>query len=235
MRPEKKKKCNRIMRFWKTVFGFREPYRFLVDGTFVQLSVKMKSSLVEDISQILGGKCIPVITSCALEELRRLGPRYTEAITIAKTFYRLKCGHDVAAVSETQAAEESKALQDSTTDARPTKKQKKAAALQRRQSKNLVDVKKCLCDIIGDSNERKYVVGSQDAEVIRAMRARVGVPLIHFHRSQIVFEQPSTRTQKFVAEQETKKINELPEWEAAYFQRKKADTQRQKRGREKAD
>lgn len=43
----------------------------------------------------LYAKCIPIITSCVMAELEKLGPRYRIALRIARDerFERLKCSH----------------------------------------------------------------------------------------------------------------------------------------------
>lgn len=51
------------MRFYKVTYGFREPYKVLVDGNFVHASLELHAgSPAERIEQLLGAKCRCFVT-----------------------------------------------------------------------------------------------------------------------------------------------------------------------------
>ncbi|KAI1004065.1 hypothetical protein K3495_g4141 [Podosphaera aphanis] len=71
------------------------PYSVLVDTNFLSHTVQRKLPLLETMMDTLYAKCIPVITSCVMAELEKLGPRYRIALRIARDerWERLRCDH----------------------------------------------------------------------------------------------------------------------------------------------
>lgn len=63
MRVKKQKQLRRHVRFYKTCFGFREPFKVLCDGTFVHYCLTQKiGSLQDSLSTILGAPAKPMVT-----------------------------------------------------------------------------------------------------------------------------------------------------------------------------
>ncbi|TVY16541.1 rRNA-processing protein FCF1 [Lachnellula arida] len=73
------------------------PYSVLVDTNFLSHTVQRKLPLLETLMDTFYAKCcqIPVITSCVMAELEKLGPRYRIALRIARDerWERLQCDH----------------------------------------------------------------------------------------------------------------------------------------------
>ncbi|KAH8747412.1 Fcf1-domain-containing protein [Hyaloscypha finlandica] len=71
------------------------PYSILVDTNFLSHCVQRKLPLLETLMDTLYAKCIPIITSCVMAELEKLGPKYRIALRIARDerWERLKCDH----------------------------------------------------------------------------------------------------------------------------------------------
>lgn len=71
------------------------PYSILVDTNFLSHTVQRKLPLLETLMDTFYAKCVPVITSCVMGELEKLGPRYRIALRIARDerFERLQCDH----------------------------------------------------------------------------------------------------------------------------------------------
>jgi len=71
------------------------PYSVLIDTNFLSHTVQRKLPLLESLMDCLYAKCIPIITSCTMAELEKLGPRYRIALRIARDerWERLKCDH----------------------------------------------------------------------------------------------------------------------------------------------
>lgn len=71
------------------------PYSVLVDTNFLSHTVQRKLPLLESMMDTLYAKCIPILTSCVLAELEKLGPKYRIALRIAKDerWERLACDH----------------------------------------------------------------------------------------------------------------------------------------------
>jgi U3 small nucleolar RNA-associated protein 23 len=73
------------------------------------------------------------------------------------------------------------------------------------------DVTKVIAHLIGDRNERKLVVCTQEVELRKALRAVPGVPLIYLNRSVLVFEDISRATLAIVRQQDKAKMSKLDE------------------------
>ncbi|KAL8970906.1 MAG: hypothetical protein Q9197_003563 [Variospora fuerteventurae] len=71
------------------------PYSVLVDTNFLSHTVQHKLELLSTMMDCLYAKCIPIITSCVMAELEKLGPKYRIALRIARDerWERLKCDH----------------------------------------------------------------------------------------------------------------------------------------------
>ncbi|KAN0089856.1 FCF1 small subunit [Hyaloscypha variabilis] len=71
------------------------PYNILVDTNFLSHCVQRKLPLLETLMDTLYAKCIPIITSCVMAELEKLGPKYRIALRIARDerWERLNCDH----------------------------------------------------------------------------------------------------------------------------------------------
>ncbi|TVY49920.1 rRNA-processing protein FCF1 [Lachnellula cervina] len=71
------------------------PYSVLVDTNFLSHTVQRKLPLLETLMDTFYAKCIPIITSCVMAELEKLGPRYRIALRIARDerWERLQCDH----------------------------------------------------------------------------------------------------------------------------------------------
>ncbi|KAF2652261.1 Fcf1-domain-containing protein [Lophiostoma macrostomum CBS 122681] len=71
------------------------PYSVLVDTNFLSHTVQHKLDLLPSLMDLLYAKCTPIITSCVMAELEKLGPKYRIALRIARDerWERLKCEH----------------------------------------------------------------------------------------------------------------------------------------------
>ncbi|KAF2237563.1 rRNA-processing protein-like protein FCF1 [Viridothelium virens] len=71
------------------------PYSILVDTNFLSHTVQHKLDLLPTMMDCLYAKCTPIITSCVMGELEKLGTKYRIALKIARDerWERLKCSH----------------------------------------------------------------------------------------------------------------------------------------------
>ena len=81
--------------FFKHNSALVPPYNVLVDTNFVNHTVQRKLSLLESLMDCLYAKCNPIITSCVMAELEKLGPKYRLALRVARDerWERLECDH----------------------------------------------------------------------------------------------------------------------------------------------
>uniref|UniRef100_A0A0E0G6E2 UTP23 sensor motif region domain-containing protein n=1 Tax=Oryza nivara TaxID=4536 RepID=A0A0E0G6E2_ORYNI len=97
MRVKRRSKNRKVVRFYASCFGFREPYRVLVDGTFVHHLLSHSLLPADDALQSLlsASRPPPLFTSkCVLAELRRLGKSHADAFDAAALLATAKCEHD---------------------------------------------------------------------------------------------------------------------------------------------
>lgn len=94
MRVRRHKNFRRTLRFFRLAFGIQEPYKVLVDGTFLTHALREKIHVKEQLPKLLSGRATPMVTGCVLAELRNLRDKGLGASIIAKGYYRVKCGHD---------------------------------------------------------------------------------------------------------------------------------------------
>ncbi|KAK8218555.1 rRNA-processing protein FCF1 [Phyllosticta capitalensis] len=71
------------------------PYNVLVDTNFLSHTVQRKLELLPAMMDCLYAKCTPIITSCVMAELEKLGQKYRIALRIARDerWERLECDH----------------------------------------------------------------------------------------------------------------------------------------------
>lgn len=101
---KKKEKDNEVIRevpqvssslFFQYNTALVPPYSILVDTNFLSHTVQRKLPLLESFMDVLYAKCTPIITSCVMAELEKLGPKYRIALQIARDerWERLQCDH----------------------------------------------------------------------------------------------------------------------------------------------
>lgn len=171
MRVKRNKSHRRIMRFYRLAFGVQEPYRVIVDGTFLTHALQSKFHVKEQLPKMLEARCTPVTTGCVMAELRSLGGRALGAAIIAKGYYRVQCGHETP-----------------------------------------VGASRCIAEQVGKTNERRFLVATQDAELAQAVRAVPGVPLIRLDGPVPRVEEPSSQTRGVAKRGEDAKL-QVAAWE----------------------
>ncbi|KAF9774498.1 hypothetical protein IL306_007452 [Fusarium sp. DS 682] len=95
MRGKRSKQYRKLMEQFSQTFGFREPYQVLVDAEMVRDSSRFKMDLEAALSRTVHGKVKLMITQCEIRKLyaARNEPGVHEAIDLAKTLERRRCGH----------------------------------------------------------------------------------------------------------------------------------------------
>eukprot|EP00871_Galdieria_phlegrea_P000022 jgi/Galph1/101/GphlegSOOS_G4766.1 len=95
-RSEKKHFLKRVQ-FYRKYYRFQEPFKILVDGTFLFQGLSRKlalKQLFQDYFQNFRFKM--VVTNCVREELKALGHSYRGAALLAKRLESVRCGHNGA-------------------------------------------------------------------------------------------------------------------------------------------
>ncbi|KAI9171346.1 rRNA-processing UTP23 [Paramyrothecium foliicola] len=95
MRGKRSKQYRKLMEQFSMTFGFREPYQVLVDAEMVRDSCRFKMELDPALQRTVHGKVKGMITQCEIRKLyaQKSEPGVNEAIEVAKTLERRRCGH----------------------------------------------------------------------------------------------------------------------------------------------
>ncbi|XP_031504364.1 uncharacterized protein LOC116266965 isoform X1 [Nymphaea colorata] len=94
MRLKKHKRNRKVVRFYSTCYGFREPFKVLCDGTFLHHLVLNKlGSPQEVLSSLLSARAMLFTTRCIISELKRLGESFSESLKSALGLTITKCEH----------------------------------------------------------------------------------------------------------------------------------------------
>ncbi|KAK9925596.1 hypothetical protein M0R45_033915 [Rubus argutus] len=101
MRVKKQKRHRKIVRFYTTCYGFRQPYKVLCDVTFVHHLVTNRITPADKaLSNILGAPVTLFTTKCAVAELKMhgpsLGPSHSESLEAATSLITARCDHEKA-------------------------------------------------------------------------------------------------------------------------------------------
>ncbi|KAF1815845.1 FCF1 small subunit [Eremomyces bilateralis CBS 781.70] len=75
--------------------ALQPPYQVLVDTNFLSHTVQKKLELLPTMMNCLYATCHPIITSCVMAELEKLGTKYRIALRIARDerWERVQCDH----------------------------------------------------------------------------------------------------------------------------------------------
>ncbi|CAM1508350.1 Fc.00g051980.m01.CDS01 [Cosmosporella sp. VM-42] len=140
------------------------PYNVLVDTNFLSHTVQRKLSLLESMMDCLYAKCNPIITSCVMAELEKLGPKYRLALRVARDerWQRLECDHKGTYADD--------CLVDKVTKSRICELSPKL---------NFLPYK---------ANSLHDIVGTNDKALRQRLRKIPGVPLMSVARGKYVIE-----------------------------------------------
>ncbi|EPE08909.1 rrna-processing protein utp23 [Ophiostoma piceae UAMH 11346] len=95
MRAKRSKQYKKLVQQYQLHHGFREPYQVLVDGEIVRDAQRFTMDLQAGLERTLHGKVKIMITQCCIRHLYESPkePGLNQAIDLAKTFERRRCGH----------------------------------------------------------------------------------------------------------------------------------------------
>merc|ERR1711904_38556 len=95
MRIKRHKAVRKTLKFFQVNFGFRQPYKILVDGNFIHAVLTTGNGDVEStLSKLLMGSVRAFTTRYTLHELQSLGSEYKATLAAARRLERHKCSFD---------------------------------------------------------------------------------------------------------------------------------------------
>ncbi|KAF7535704.1 hypothetical protein G7Z17_g13167 [Cylindrodendrum hubeiense] len=108
MRGKRSKQYRKLMEQFSMTFGFREPYQVLVDAEMVRDSCRFKMDLAPALHRTVHGEVKAMITQCEIRKLYAQNKEsgVVEAIDLAKTLERRRCGHHPDQYPEPLSTEE---------------------------------------------------------------------------------------------------------------------------------
>lgn len=205
MRGKRTKAQKKQMEYLHLNFKFREPYQVMVDEEIILEAVKTKYDLVKGLERTLQGQVKPMITQCTINDLYKT--KNAEAIELAKSFERRRCGHaKVEELLKREAEAKAKAAEKDTEDAetndtndtKQTKEQGKTdSKLQEKPRKLITNAFDCMASVViqNSENKHRYVVATQKIRLRQLFRTIPAIPLIYLSRSVMIMEPMSRATE----------------------------------------
>ena len=96
MRITRKKGIRKTLRFYKTCFNLRDPFRVLIDISYIEAALQGQIHVKDQLLKMLDDRVTPMVTDCVLKEIQNGGSRLHGHGIVAKAFYRVKCAHHPA-------------------------------------------------------------------------------------------------------------------------------------------
>jgi U3 small nucleolar RNA-associated protein 23 len=97
MRIKRYKQFRKHLKFYRHSFGIDQPFKVLLDGTFIHAAFLGKLQVRDQVTKMLNvinrDKIKIYVPRCVISELEHLGRPLSGALFIAKTFDCLECGH----------------------------------------------------------------------------------------------------------------------------------------------
>ena len=91
MKSKRGKLIKKAFKFYRINCGFFEPYKFIIDGNFLEVALKKKTELKAKFDKVFNGNCYIQITNCIIKELDLLGDDFKELYLAARKIFRIKC------------------------------------------------------------------------------------------------------------------------------------------------
>eukprot|EP00897_Mesotaenium_endlicherianum_P009907 jgi/Mesen1/8945/ME000553S08414 len=102
MKVKRQKLNRRHVRFYRSCFGFHEPFKVLCDGNFIaQVQRAIKGDMQDALVKLLAGNVRLLTTRCVTTELRRLGDAFSGATRIARSLELAQCEHETPGAAAT--------------------------------------------------------------------------------------------------------------------------------------
>ncbi|TMW94182.1 hypothetical protein EJD97_010650, partial [Solanum chilense] len=175
-RVKKQKQHKKALKFYKTCFGFREPFKILCDGTLVCTLVVKDIPLKTALENSLGARVELFTTRCLLAEL--------EFVLLSKTLE----AESLLPISK--ALEAAKSL----------------CTVARCGHKTWKRAEDCITEVIGQKNSQNFVVATEDGHLRGRLRKIPRVPLISAVGEKLFLGEPSRSQYQFAESSEAERL-----------------------------
>ncbi|KAH0471567.1 MAG: hypothetical protein KVP17_000982 [Porospora cf. gigantea B] len=211
---QRKKRNRKFTSFYRSHFGIQEPYRVVVDPEFILYCLEKKLDVKKTIAETLGSEKVTVVTSqCCLAYLRQ--KKRMGAVVVAKKFFKVKCGHMERAAAKSTADITDIAVE---TEEGIREIDMSTVAPVKLDYSKAQPPETCIKDVIGVSNQNKYILASGSLLVAKQFKKMTGLPQIAASKGKGLFlKEPSVEARK-EAERELATRLEVPAWEKKQLQ-----------------
>lgn len=207
MRAKRAKNYRKQLQYLRVDFKFREPYQILLDDQIILEATKIQFDLLKALRLAVQATIRPMITQCCMEALYESKNR--DAIALAKTFERRKCGHLPANSSSSSSVGKKKTFNDhdddnTKNDNKDKNKQKSESEFEGTKSSGA-----CIWTVVAvdkSFNKHRYLVATQDYRLRARLRKIPAIPLLYIKRSVMVMEPMSEATAQARERIETAKL-----------------------------
>ena len=87
MKGKRQKHLRKCLTFYEKNFGYKPPYKLLIDGTFCKAALKFKVNIMEQMPKYLGGEVKYFTTKCCLAECEALGKFSPKELGTLKVYF----------------------------------------------------------------------------------------------------------------------------------------------------
>ena len=172
---KRKTKLRKFLRFYRTVHGFRDPYKVILDGNFVSACVhrKLEDTAAMHVQKFLGAECKIFTTRAVRKELESMGKEFMDAANQT---------HKLLLVSERgDNGNENSNNNDS------DKKQE-----------YIKNVQESILKACQNDNRERFIVCTQDRKLKEKLRVQSKrVPIVFCHVSGLQMEPPIDADSEF--------------------------------------
>ena len=92
MKIKRNKEIRKTLRFYKTCFNHHEPYRILIDLSFIEAALQGRIKIKDQLPVMLCGKVNLMTTDCVLKEIKAGGSKMRGPDIVAQPFFAFHCG-----------------------------------------------------------------------------------------------------------------------------------------------
>lgn len=96
MKGKRQKHRRKCLIFYQKSFGYKPPYKLLIDGTFCKAALQFKVNIMEQMPKYFDAEVKYFTTKCCLAECEALGTLLYGPLKVLRQFHVHPCGHSPA-------------------------------------------------------------------------------------------------------------------------------------------
>lgn len=177
MKLKRNKNIKRDIDFYRINYNFESPLKVVIDGTFLKKDLDINYNFKPKFQKLIKSKCIFYTTDCILNELKNIGNIVEYVYLNALTLNILKCEHNDYIKKDNET-----------------------------NNTTILTGSECINKHIGIKNYNKYIVCTQDKNLINILKDKIKTPVLHFfNENQLNIVEMSLATKNNFKKQINKK------------------------------